>query len=106
MGKLVSAKLFACSLAVLGMLAPIGHGWAAETKNRIEFETMTWPEVKAALAAGKTTALFYTGGVEQRGPQDANGGHNLIARAVVKRIAEKLGNAIVMPVVPYTPNNA
>jgi len=59
----------------------------------VEFEKMTWVEVKAALAAGKTTALIYTGGVEQRGPQNANGGHNLIAHAVVEAIARKLGNA-------------
>ena len=72
----------------------------------IEFEKMTWAEVKAALAAGKTTALIYTGGVEQRGPQNANGGHNLMAHATVQAIAEKLGNAIFMPVLPYTPNNA
>ena len=72
----------------------------------VEFELMTWPEVKAALAAGKTTALFYTGGTEQRGPQNVNGGHNLMGRATVKAIALKLGNAIAMPVLPYTPNNA
>src|SRR5580704_19487106 len=28
----------------------------------VEFEKMTWVEVKSALAAGKTTALIYTGG--------------------------------------------
>jgi creatinine amidohydrolase/Fe(II)-dependent formamide hydrolase-like protein len=67
---------------------------------------MTWPEVKRALAAGKTTALFYTGGTEQRGPQNANGGHNLMGRAIVKAVALKLGNAIAMPVLPYTPNEA
>jgi creatinine amidohydrolase len=72
----------------------------------VEFELMTWPEVRDALAAGKTTALIYTGGTEQRGPQNANGGHNLMARATVKAIALKLGNAIAMPVLPYTPNNA
>jgi len=72
----------------------------------VEFELMTWPEVKQALADGKTTALFYTGGTEQRGPQNANGGHNLMARATVKAIALRLGNAIAMPVLPYTPNNA
>lgn len=72
----------------------------------VEFGMMTWPEVKAALAAGKTTALFYTGGTEQRGPQNVNGGHNLMAQATVKAIALKLGNAIAMPVLPYTPNNA
>jgi creatinine amidohydrolase len=72
----------------------------------VEFEMMTWPEVKAALAAGKTTALIYTGGTEHRGPQNVNGGHNLMARETVKAIALKLGNAIAMPVLPYTPNNA
>ena len=72
----------------------------------VEFEMMTWPEVKQVLAEGKTTALFYTGGTEQRGPQNANGGHNLMGKATVKAIALKLGNAIAMPVLPYTPNNA
>jgi len=72
----------------------------------VEFEMMTWPEVKAALEAGKTTALFYTGGTEQRRPQNVNGGHNLMAKATVKAIALKLGNAIAMPVLAYTPNNA
>jgi creatinine amidohydrolase/Fe(II)-dependent formamide hydrolase-like protein len=72
----------------------------------VEFEMMTWPEVKAALAAGKTTALIYTGGTEHRGPQNVNGGHNLMARETVKAIAIKLGNAIALPVLPYTPNNA
>src|SRR5881398_3549196 len=72
----------------------------------VEFEKMTWVEVKAALAAGKTTALIYTGGVEQRGPQNANGGHNLMAHATVEAIARELGNAIFLPVLPYTPNDA
>ncbi len=67
---------------------------------------MTWPEVRAALEAGKTTALVYTGGTEQRGPQNVNGGHNLMGRETVKAIALKLGDAIALPVLPYTPNNA
>jgi hypothetical protein len=72
----------------------------------VEFEMMTWPEVKAAIDGGKTTALVYTGGTEQRGPQNVNGGHTLMGREIVKRIALKLGNAIALPVLPYTPNNA
>ena len=79
---------------------------AAADAEQVEFEMMTWPEIKAALAAGKTTALFYTGGTEQRGPQNVAGGHNLMGRATVKAIAHQLGNAIAMPVLPYTPNNA
>ena len=78
----------------------------AAKKDLVEFEMMTWPEVKAALAAGKTTALFYTGGTEQRGPQNVNGGHTLMGREIVRTIALRLGNAIAMPVLPYTPNNA
>lgn len=76
---------------------------AAAASTPVELELMTWPEVKAALAAGKTTALFYTGGVEQRGPQNTTGGHNMMARPIVKAIAEKLGTAIAMPVLPFSP---
>ena len=72
----------------------------------VGFEKMTWVEVKCEIAAGKTTALIYTGGVEERGPQNANGGHNLIAHATVDAIAKELGNAIFLPVLPYTPNDA
>lgn len=93
-------RLLAVTLLAVGPLA------AQSKEPLVEFENMTWPEVKAALAAGKTTALFYTGGTEQRGPQNVNGGHNLMGKATVKALALKLGNAIAMPVLPYTPNNA
>ena len=77
------------------------------SKDLVEFEMMTWPEVYRAIHhEGKTTALFYTGGTESRGPQDVNGGHNIMARATVRAIALKLGNALAMPVLPYTPNDA
>ena len=79
---------------------------ATAKKDLVEFEMMTWPEVKAAMAAGKTTALFYTGGTEQRGPQNVNGGHTLMGREIVRTIAQRLGNSIAMPVLAYTPNNA
>jgi creatinine amidohydrolase/Fe(II)-dependent formamide hydrolase-like protein len=76
-------------------------------KDLVEFEMMTWPEVYRAIHhEGKTTALFYTGGTESRGPQNVNGGHNIMARATVKAIALRLGNALAMPVLPYTPNDA
>jgi creatinine amidohydrolase len=86
--------------------SPVSQAGGRVDQPLVEFEMMTWPEVKAALAAGKTTALFYTGGTEQRGPQNVNGGHTLMGKATVKAIALKLGNAIAMPVLPYTPNRA
>jgi creatinine amidohydrolase/Fe(II)-dependent formamide hydrolase-like protein len=67
---------------------------------------MTWVEVKRALAAGKTTALIYKGGTEQREPQVVNGGHTLVVKQLGLMIAEKLGNAIVAPVMPFSVNDA
>ena len=72
----------------------------------IDFELMTWPEVKQALADGKTTALIMNGGIEQRGPQGVNGAHSLIVHALGIEIAQELGNAIVAPVIPFSPNRA
>src|ERR1044072_5992186 len=72
----------------------------------LDFEMMTWPEVKKAIENGKTTALVYNGGTEQRGPQNVNGGHTLMGHATVLAIAEKLGNAIAAPVLPFSVNNA
>lgn len=78
----------------------------AGAQSKVDFGMMTWPEVKAAIAAGKTTALVYNGGTEQRGPQNVNGGHTIMAQATVLAIAEKLGNAIAAPVLPFSPNRA
>ena len=55
---------------------------AAPKTSQVEFGMMTWAEVKAAIASGKTTALIYTGGTEQRGPQNVNAGHNLMAEEI------------------------
>ena len=101
---LASAAAFAQTPA--GKPAAAKQSAAAAKKPLVEFEMMTWPEVKQAIADGKTTALFYTGGTEQRGPQNVNGGHTLMGREIVRTIATRLGNAIAMPVLPYTPNNA
>jgi creatinine amidohydrolase/Fe(II)-dependent formamide hydrolase-like protein len=90
---LISSTLLLCAFA------------SAQPKS-VEFEMMTWPEVKQALESGKTTALVYNGGTEQRGPQNVNGGHNLMARETARAIALKLGNAIVAPILNYSPNEA
>ena len=80
---------------------------ANRPKELLEFDMMTWPEVYDAIHhQGKTVALYYTGGTEHRGPQNVNGGHTLMARETVKEIARRLGNAIVLPVIPYSQNDA
>lgn len=99
-------RIAAAALVALACLPAAAQAQKKGKEPNVELEMMTWPEVKQALADGKTTALFYTGGTEQRGPQNVNGGHNLMGKATVKAIALALGNAIYMPVLPYTPNNA
>ena len=106
MRHLIATSVALALLATATLTARPAYAADAGSKVLVEFEMMTWPEVRDALAAGKTTALIYTGGVEQRGPQNVNGGHNIMARAIVKEIAVRLGNAIAMPVLPLTPNNA
>src|SRR5260370_38257948 len=69
----------------------------------VEFEKMTWVEVKAALAAGKTTALIYTGGVEQQSPQLANRHQNLLSHTSVRALHDKPLNPSFLPHLPYPP---
>lgn len=94
------------SRATSAITATLLFATASYAQSSVDFGMMTWTEVKNALAAGKTTALIYNGGTEQRGPQNVNGGHTLMAQATVVAIAEKLGNAIAAPVLPFSPNNA
>src|SRR2546429_10002265 len=67
--------LIAGGAATLILAAGSARAAPRAQADLVEFEKMTWVEVKAALAAGKTTALIYTGGVEERGTHDAHGGH-------------------------------
>jgi creatinine amidohydrolase/Fe(II)-dependent formamide hydrolase-like protein len=93
-------------LVLLTLSAAYLYGQTAQ-KPVVEFEMMTWAEVKKAIhEEGKTTVLVYNGGTEQRGPQNVNGGHNLMARETVRAIALKLGNAITAPVMPFSVNEA
>jgi creatinine amidohydrolase/Fe(II)-dependent formamide hydrolase-like protein len=71
--------------------------------NSVFIEDLTWPEVRTAIAGGKTIALYYAGGTEQNGPHMALGKHNVIARHVAGEIARSLGNALVYPVLPFAP---
>jgi len=93
-------------LILLTLSAAYLYGQTAQ-KPVVEFEMMTWAEVKKAIHdEGKTTVLVYNGGTEQRGPQNVNGGHNLMAAQTVRAIALKLGNAITAPVMPFSVNEA
>jgi creatinine amidohydrolase/Fe(II)-dependent formamide hydrolase-like protein len=67
---------------------------------------MTSPELRDRIAAGTTTALVPIGGTEQSGPHIVLGKHNVRARVLAGRIAAKLGDAVVAPVLAYVPEGA
>ncbi len=75
----------------------------AFAQNSVFIEELTTQEVSAVLKAGKTTVLIPIGGTEQNGPHMAIGKHNVRAKALAGKIAASLGNALVAPVLSYTP---
>ena len=92
-------------LFLVSGLAVVGRAEAASTASNF-VEDMTWTELDDRLAAGATTVLVPIGGVEQSGPHMALGKHNVRAHVLASRIAQKLGNAVVAPVVAYVPEGS
>lgn len=94
--------------ALLGLFAAsLSSAAAAASRNDSVFlEDLTWPEVRAALQAGKTTIIIPVGGTEQSGPHMALGKHNVRATALAGKIAAALGNALVAPTLAYVPEGA
>jgi len=90
-----AAALAACAPAAAGA-PPAG----------VELEEMTSPELRERIAAGATTVLIPIGGTEQNGPYMTLGKHNVRARLLARQIAQRLGNAVVAPVVAYVPEGA
>jgi creatinine amidohydrolase len=73
----------------------------AAPASSTSLELLTWPELKAQIAAGSTTVLVPIGGTEQNGAHMALGKQKVRARLLAGRTADKLGNTIVAPVVGY-----
>jgi len=90
-------------VVILASLTAIPQPLTAPLPRTVHLENMTWVEVREALAHGKTTAIVPTGGVEQNGPHMVLGKHNYIVRRTATAIAERLGDALVAPVVTYVP---
>lgn len=88
-------------LALAALLFPF-----AALPASVLLEEMTAPELAARVAAGSTTALVPVGGTEQNGPHMVLGKHNRRSLLLATAIAEKLGHAVVAPVLAYVPEGA
>lgn len=71
--------------------------------NTVWIEEMTWMDVRDAIAAGKTTVIVPTGGVEPNGPWLVTGKHNYVLQTNCEVIARKLGNALCAPIIKLVP---
>jgi creatinine amidohydrolase/Fe(II)-dependent formamide hydrolase-like protein len=92
------------ALAALGCLAlALACMPLQAAPDTVELEELTWPELRARVAAGTTIVLVPIGGTEQNGAHMALGKHNRRVRLLAERIAVQLGNAVVAPVLAYVP---
>lgn len=76
---------------------------AASIGGSVYMEDMTWMEIRDSIQGGNTIAIVPTGGTEQNGPHMVTGKHNVIVRHTVGQVAKRLGNALVAPVIPFSP---
>lgn len=84
-------------LLLIGLTSAYAQG------KPLHLEDLTWTELRDEIRGGKTTILLPIGGTEQNGPHMALGKHNRRVRVLSERIAARLGNALVAPVIAYVP---
>jgi creatinine amidohydrolase len=68
-------------------------------RDTVLIEEMTWPEVRAAIAAGKRRVIVMLAAMEQHGPHLPIGTDTYLGYATGMRLARRLGDALVAPVV-------
>lgn len=98
------AQRLAATLVTL--LVPALQATAATPAASPHIEDMTWTELRDRIKTGATTVLVPIGGTEQSGPYIVLGKHNVRVRVLAQRIALKLGNAVVAPVIAYVPEGS
>jgi len=76
---------------------------ASPTRPAVMVERMTTAEVRDAISGGKTTVLIPNASTEATGPAVALGKHIVRAQYLSEHIARELGNALVLPVMPFAP---
>jgi creatinine amidohydrolase/Fe(II)-dependent formamide hydrolase-like protein len=91
------------AVACAGSSSAFSQAPSLPQPGSVFLEDLTWMEVRDAIAGGKTTVIIPTGGTEQNGPHIVLGKHNYLVKYKAGEIANRLGNALVAPVVAYVP---
>ena len=68
-------------------------------RGEVYIERMTWPEVEAAIRDGKRTAVVVAASSEQHGPHLPESTDALLGEELGGRLARRLGDALVAPVI-------
>ncbi len=98
----IRAGLLLCFMAIF-----LGAQPAQAAGSRSNYiEELTWTELRDRVGTGSTTVLVPIGGTEQNGPHMVLGKHNVRVRLLAGEIAQRLGNALVAPVLAYVPEGS
>jgi len=90
----------------LACLLPLLAAAASASGATLALDELTSPELRARIASGATTVLLPIGGTEQSGPHLALGKHNQRVQVLATQVAERLGQAVVAPVLAYVPEGS
>lgn len=85
------------------MGGPVETRAGAPPDDTVELASMTQSALHAARAAGFSTVIVPTGGLEQNGPHMILGKHDYLVAHAARRIARTLGRTLVAPVIPFVP---
>jgi creatinine amidohydrolase len=92
-------------LTAVAITVLLGVSALAQSRS-VWIEDYTGEEVVSLVGAGKTTLIYCGGALHADGPAIAVGKHMRVGRVVAQRIAEELGNALVLPTNPYVEASA
>ena len=90
-------------LTLLALTLTVTGSAVAQAPDTIWLDELTWTEVRDKIDGGTTTVIVATAGTEQNGPHMVLGKHKFIITEASERIARRLGNALVAPIVTYVP---
>jgi creatinine amidohydrolase len=85
-----------------GLIAPA----VSPAAKPAAIEQLTTVELKQRLETGCPVAMLYNGGVEEAGPALVLGRHNLRIYRYGAQLAQAIGDAILLPVMPFAPSDA